>query len=86
MAREVAKPLWIKITGCGFAAVLLSSLAVGGMAFQRQYASGERQMDEKLAKDTQAITADMSCTTPCGLKRSAGDRRGTGNHQNVCRR
>ena len=60
MVKDVAKPLWITITACGFTAVLLSSLAVGGLAFHRQYRAGEEQIEEKLAQDTAAIEADMA--------------------------
>ena len=60
MAKDVAKPLWIKITACGFAAVLVSSLSVGGLAFQRQYQAGEQQIRRQLSQDTAAIEADLA--------------------------
>ena len=60
MAIDVARPLWIKITAYGFSAVLLSSLAVGGLAFRHQYASGEQQIREKLQQDIAAVEADFN--------------------------
>ena len=59
MANDVAQPLWVKITAYGFAAVLLSSIAVGGLAFQRQYLAGQQQIRDKLSQDIAAIEADM---------------------------
>ncbi|WP_158742648.1 methyl-accepting chemotaxis protein [Acidisphaera sp. L21] len=60
MARDVAKPLWIKITAYGFAAVLLSSLAVGGLSFHRQYVAGEQDIADQVARDTASIETDMA--------------------------
>ncbi len=54
------RPLWIKITAYGFAAVLLSSLTVGGLAFHRQYLAGEDDVETELGSDVAAIQADMA--------------------------
>jgi len=32
----ITRPLWLTITACGFAAVLFSSIAIGGTAWYRQ--------------------------------------------------
>ncbi len=60
MNTAIARPLWIKITAYGFAAVLLSSLAVGGLAFYRQYGAGEDDIESKLSSNVAAIQADMA--------------------------
>jgi methyl-accepting chemotaxis protein len=60
MDNSITKPIWIKITGCGFAAVAFASLAIGGLGIQRQYAAGQEDMAGELAGDIAAIQADMT--------------------------
>ena len=60
MNEQVQRPLWLKITGCGFAAVLLASLSIGGLSFYRQYQAGEDDLRDEVVKDTAAIQADMA--------------------------
>ena len=59
VVTQIARPLWIKICGCGFAAVLFTSLAVGGFGFYRQYQAGEANILAVLANDLGAVQADM---------------------------
>ena len=50
----VSRPIWLQITACGFAAVLISSLCIGSLSFYNQYHQTEsadriaRNTDDKL--------------------------------------
>ena len=59
MDNGIARPLWIKICICGFAAVLFSCLSIGGIAINRQYAATEERLKTELDKDVAFIAADM---------------------------
>lgn len=59
-AKAVTKPLWIKITGYGFAAVLFASAAIGGLAWYRQADMNDKALDSKAASDLQVIQTDMA--------------------------
>jgi methyl-accepting chemotaxis protein len=52
--------LWLKITGCGFGAVLFASAAIGGLSFYRQYQAGQEDIEQELASDIAAIQTDMA--------------------------
>jgi methyl-accepting chemotaxis protein len=58
-ADAVRKPLWIKITGYGFAAVLFASAAIGGLAWYRQADMNEKALYDKAASDLNVIQTDM---------------------------
>jgi hypothetical protein len=34
--QNVTRPIWLKLTACGAAAVTITSLAIGGLSLQRQ--------------------------------------------------
>ncbi|WP_313618758.1 methyl-accepting chemotaxis protein [Agrobacterium sp.] len=57
--NAVTKPLWIKITGYGFAAVLFASAAIGGLAWYRQADMNDKALDSKAASDLQVMQTDM---------------------------
>ena len=57
--NKVARPLWVKITGYGFAAVLLASTAIGGLGWYRQSELTERSLDVESRNDVEFIQADM---------------------------
>jgi methyl-accepting chemotaxis protein len=59
-ADAVRKPLWIKITGYGFAAVLFASAAIGGLAWYRQADMNDRALESKAASDFDVIQTDMA--------------------------
>jgi methyl-accepting chemotaxis protein len=59
-AEAVKKPLWIKITGYGFAAVLFASAAIGGLAWYRQADMNDRALHSKSASDLDVIQTDMA--------------------------
>ena len=40
-AGKVGRPIWVRITAYGFTAVLISSVAIGGVALSRQYEDGQ---------------------------------------------
>ncbi|GGG22159.1 hypothetical protein GCM10010924_59590 [Rhizobium wenxiniae] len=61
MTAQIArKPLWIKITGYGFAAVLFASAAIGGLAWHRQNATNAEVLESKAASDLNVIQTDMA--------------------------
>ncbi len=57
---RIKKPLWIRITAYGFAAVLFASFAIGGLALYRQYDEGETSLNAALASDITYIRADLA--------------------------
>jgi methyl-accepting chemotaxis protein len=59
-ADAVRKPLWVKITGYGFAAVLFASAAIGGLAWYRQADMNDRALESKAASDFDVIQTDMA--------------------------
>ena len=59
-ADAVRKPLWIKITGYGFAAVLFASAAIGGLAWHRQADMNDTALNSKAASDLNVIQTDMA--------------------------
>ncbi len=66
LKNGVTRPLWIKITGCGFAAVLVSCLSVGGIAIDRQSGALDERLRTELGSDLGFIEADIE-----GQKRAA---------------
>lgn len=57
--KKVRKPLWVKITACGFAAVLFSSALIGGMAWYRQDAAKEETLLREASSDSSLVDNDM---------------------------
>jgi methyl-accepting chemotaxis protein len=57
---EIKRPLWMTITACGFAAVLFSSIAIGGTAWYRQSISIEDALQREVASDLALIETDMA--------------------------
>ncbi len=57
--NKVRKPLWVKITACGFAAVLFSSALIGGMAWYRQDAAKEDTLMREASSDRSLVDNDM---------------------------
>ena len=57
--QNISKPLWIKITLCGFAAVLLASLSIGGLAVYRQNGAAEDHLEANLSNTLSYIQADL---------------------------
>jgi methyl-accepting chemotaxis protein len=56
---RVAIPLWLRITSFGFAAVLLSSLTIGGYGVWNQYREGEARIASEQDVRARAILADI---------------------------
>jgi methyl-accepting chemotaxis protein len=59
-ADTVRKPLWIKITGYGFAAVLFASASLGALAWHRQSDMNNKALESKAASDLNVIQTDMA--------------------------
>ncbi|TCR03086.1 methyl-accepting chemotaxis protein [Neorhizobium sp. JUb45] len=57
---NIRSPLWIKITGYGFAAVLFASAAIGGLAWYRQADMSDKALYSKAASDLEVIQTDMA--------------------------
>ncbi|RWX77304.1 methyl-accepting chemotaxis protein [Neorhizobium lilium] len=57
---HIKRPLWMTITGCGFAAVLFASAAIGGLAWYRQSAALESTLDSEAVADRALIQNDMA--------------------------
>lgn len=59
-AKAVQKPLWIKITGYGFAAVLFASASIGGLAWSRQADMNNKALQSKATSDLDVVQTDMA--------------------------
>ncbi|MFN7101977.1 MAG: cache domain-containing protein, partial [Pseudorhizobium sp.] len=57
---EIKRPLWMTITACGFAAVLFSSVAIGGTAWYRQSVATTDALNREVAGDLALIETDMA--------------------------
>ncbi|SFB04662.1 HAMP domain-containing protein [Rhizobium sp. NFR07] len=56
----IKRPLWMTITGCGFAAVLFASAAIGGLAWYQQADMNDKALYSKAASDLDVIQTDMA--------------------------
>jgi methyl-accepting chemotaxis protein len=56
----IKRPLWVTITGCGFAAVLFASAAVGGLAWYTQSKMSSDALYKKAESDLAVIQTDMT--------------------------
>ncbi|MCJ8517420.1 methyl-accepting chemotaxis protein [Pseudorhizobium tarimense] len=56
----IKRPLWMTITACGFAAVLFTSIAIGGTAWHRQSLASEDALQREMASDLALIETDMA--------------------------
>ena len=63
---NIKRPLWVKITGYGFAAVLFTSAAIGGMAWWAQSSMSADALHTKANSDIALIQNDMQ-----GIQRAA---------------
>jgi methyl-accepting chemotaxis protein len=57
---HIKRPLWMIITACGFAAVLFSSVAIGGTAWYRQSVATRDALNREAAGDLALIQTDMA--------------------------
>ena len=57
---HIKRPLWMTITACGFAAVLFSSIAIGGTAWHRQSVATQDALDREAANDLALLDTDMA--------------------------
>ena len=57
---QIKRPLWVTITACGFAAVLFSSIAIGGTAWYRQSVASSEAINREVTGDLAVIDADMA--------------------------
>ncbi|EKF61555.1 methyl-accepting chemotaxis protein [Agrobacterium albertimagni AOL15] len=57
---QIKRPLWMTLTVCGFAAVLFSSVAIGGTAWYRQSVATEDAVNREVAGDLALIETDMA--------------------------
>jgi methyl-accepting chemotaxis protein len=57
---DVKRPIWMRITACGFAAVLFTSIAIGGIGLYRQSQESDHAIDKELVNDLAAIQFDMN--------------------------
>ncbi|BCH62264.1 MULTISPECIES: methyl-accepting chemotaxis protein [Rhizobium/Agrobacterium group] len=58
--HTVRRPLWIQITGYGFAAVMFASAAIGGLAWHAQSTMNDTAVKSKTASDLAVIRAEMA--------------------------
>ncbi|MCM2475354.1 HAMP domain-containing protein [Rhizobium sp. CG5] len=56
----IKRPLWIRITAYGFAAVLFASAAIGGTAWYRQSMMNDEALSKELRSDIALIQTDMA--------------------------
>ncbi|MDP3526773.1 MAG: methyl-accepting chemotaxis protein [Hoeflea sp.] len=56
---NIKRPMWVKMTGYGFAAVLFASAAIGGLAWYSQSAMNERAVLQEFNSDLDVLEADM---------------------------
>jgi methyl-accepting chemotaxis protein len=56
----IKRPLWVKITAYGFAAVLFTSAAIGGTAWYRQSNMNEEALRKEMQSDLALIENDMN--------------------------
>ncbi len=56
----IKRPLWMTITACGFAAVLFSSIAIGGTAWYRQSIATRDALQREVSSDLALIETDMA--------------------------
>ena len=59
MSETTRKPLWRKILIGGFAAVIVTGLATGGVALWSQYESAQRAIVEEAASEKAFVLADL---------------------------
>ncbi|MBO3758226.1 methyl-accepting chemotaxis protein [Ciceribacter sp. L1K22] len=57
--NNIKRPLWIKLTAYGFAAVFFSSIAIGGAAWYRQSIMNEEALAKELESDLTLVQSDM---------------------------
>lgn len=57
--RTIRRPIWVRITLYGFAAVLFASAAIGGLAWYRQSVTSQTFLEKELSADLHVIQADM---------------------------
>ncbi|TCR73209.1 methyl-accepting chemotaxis protein [Rhizobium sp. BK376] len=57
---KIKRPLWIRITAYGFAAVLFASIAIGGLGYYRQSEMSEHALQAELDSDLDVLQADMT--------------------------
>ncbi len=57
--EKIKRPIWIRITAYGFAAVMFASAAIGGLAWHRQNAMSNQSLQKELSSDLHVIQADM---------------------------
>jgi len=57
--EQIKRPIWIRITAYGFAAVLFASVAIGGLAWYRQSAMSDQSLQKELSADLHVIQTDM---------------------------
>jgi len=57
---NIKRPLWLTVTACGFAAVLFSSIAIGGSAWYRQSVAVQEALHREAAGDLSLIQTDMA--------------------------
>ncbi|MBX9459085.1 MAG: HAMP domain-containing protein [Rhizobium sp.] len=57
---DVKRPIWMRITAYGFAAVLFTSVTIGGIGLYRQSEESARAIQKELTTDLAAIEFDMN--------------------------
>ncbi|WP_142592652.1 cache domain-containing protein, partial [Pseudorhizobium endolithicum] len=57
---HIKRPLWMTITACGFAAVLFTSLAIGGTAWYRQSVASDEALARETNSDLALVETDMA--------------------------
>jgi methyl-accepting chemotaxis protein len=57
---HIKRPLWVRITAYGFAAVLFTSVAIGGLGWYRQNQMNDQALQKELDSDLGVIQADMA--------------------------
>jgi methyl-accepting chemotaxis protein len=57
---KIKRPLWIRITAYGFAAVLFASIAIGGLGYYRQSEMSEHALQAELDSDLSVLQSDMT--------------------------
>ncbi|MEM5470593.1 methyl-accepting chemotaxis protein [Hoeflea sp. AS60] len=59
-ATDIKRPMWVKMTAYGFAAVLFASATIGGLAWYSQSSMNQRAVLKEFSSDVEVLEADMA--------------------------
>ncbi|MDF1632545.1 methyl-accepting chemotaxis protein [Mycoplana sp. MJR14] len=64
---KVARPLWMVVTGCGFAAVLFASSVIGGIGWHRQVSLIEQAVKDESQNDLGVLVSSIDAQQRANL-------------------